>query len=168
MQCDRCVQLCRDNFTLAIECTANIEEQPLVGCSRLWRLLTREKLCRTQSVLLSDGVRVYSVAVPRDGKIHYGFLLLVFFISNSNHCISERGARGDDRTSLVITGDSNHQRFTCANHDSNTPAAARVHLRARVPGPRISISFMIYYATRWPTADRCSRSRAWMWIRILS
>jgi hypothetical protein len=63
-----------------------------------------------KAVLVPNGVRVYNVAIPRDDTFYYGFLLLVkIFNSNSNHCTSERGVHGDDHTSLVITGDGNHQ-----------------------------------------------------------
>jgi hypothetical protein len=116
MQCDRYAQLCLDNFTLAIECTTYGEEQRRIERSRLWCLLTRTEVCRTQSVLVFDGVRVYSVAVPRGGKFYYGFLLIVTECnSNLNYCTSERGLV-ITRKLLVITSNGNYQRFTCANH----------------------------------------------------
>jgi hypothetical protein len=77
--------------------------------SRLWCLLIRTELCRTQSVLVFDGVRVSSVAVPRGGKFCYGFLLLVTkFNSNSNDYTSERGLVITSK-SPVITGNGNYQ-----------------------------------------------------------
>jgi hypothetical protein len=75
--------------------------------SRLWCLLTRTELCRTQSihVLVFGGVRVYTVAVPHGDEFYYGFLLLVTkFNSNSNRYTSERDMIITSKL-LVITGD---------------------------------------------------------------